>query len=165
MKHDAEFTCPSLYTAQMNHKYSNPNTANYLFSLNHTIFASAYADANASYLEVSHFSGIPYVFNQAKKQGFAQLASAEDIKLSSEMSCSWASFAAFGDPSQGNGTISDWLVMVNSSSTSKGEYDLQVIGGPGDGIWKIGNAQGSYEDLAIRCAFWISEEVFTELRI
>ncbi|RAH49568.1 uncharacterized protein BO95DRAFT_459984 [Aspergillus brunneoviolaceus CBS 621.78] len=43
-----------------------PSTANYLFALNQTVFRSWYAAAKSSYLGVSHFSEIPYVFNQAQ---------------------------------------------------------------------------------------------------
>jgi carboxylesterase type B len=87
-----------VFRIQINNKYSNLTTSNYLYVLNQTIFAPAFAEEGTSYYGVSHFSDIPYVFNQAKSR-YSFLASAADAKLSSEMSGSWASFAVYGNPS------------------------------------------------------------------
>jgi carboxylesterase type B len=166
MKRDAEFSCPTLYMAQMSQQYSTSHTTNYLFALNQTLFRPMYAAVNVSYLGVSHFSDIPYVFNQAQSQGYALYASAEELALSSEISGSWAAFAAFGYPSHGNGTIAGWAGLVSASAgTAKGEYHLQVIGGPGTRTRTIEKAQGEYEDLATGCAFWTSEEVVAQLQV
>lgn len=153
IQRDAEFSCPTLYTAQMNHKYS-PESANYLFSLNQTIFRSAYAAANMSYLGVSHFSDIPYVFNQASAETLAPYATKEDLKLSSEMSGSWAAFAKTGRPSGGNWTITGWADAFGSGGDAQDQF-LQVIGGPDSG-----SRTTKYDDLGARCAFWNSQEGF-----
>ncbi|KAL4873652.1 hypothetical protein BDV12DRAFT_207498 [Aspergillus spectabilis] len=172
MKRDAEFSCPSLYLSQMTDRYSSTNTSNYLFALNQTLFRSIYAAVNASYLGVSHFSDIPYVFNQAQSQGYAPYASAEDRLLSSEVSGSWAAFAAVGRPSHGVGTVAGWEEVVgygsgngNGNGTDRGDYKMQVLGGPGNGTRMIGKVPGGYEDLAERCAFWTAEEVLAKLQV
>lgn len=151
LERDAEFTCPSLYTAQMNHKYS-PDTANYLFSLNQTVYRSAYAAANVSYLGVSHFSDIPYVFNQASAEALAPYATKEDLRLSNEISGSWAAFANTGRPSGGNGTITGWTDAFGSGGGAQDQF-LYVIGGPDSGSRKT-----KYDDIGARCAFWNSQE-------
>lgn len=164
MMRDNQFVCPSVFTVQMNNKYSDLNTSNYLFVLNQTMFAPAYAEEGTSYYGVSHFSDIPYVFNQAKTR-YSFLASASDAKVSSEMSGSWASFAAYGDPSRARGTIPGWSDAVSSSNGTERQLSLQVIGGSQDGIVPIGRTRGSYEELTRRCAFWNSPEVFAQMGV
>ena len=164
MMRDNQFVCPSVFTVQMNNKYSDLSTSNYLFVLNQTIFAPAYAEEDTSYYGVSHFSDIPYVFNQAKTR-YSSLASASDAKVSSEMSGSWASFAAYGDPSRARGTIPGWSDAVSSSNGTERQLSLQVIGGSQDGIVPIGRTRGSYEELTRRCAFWNSPEVFAQMGV
>ncbi|KAL3440252.1 Alpha/Beta hydrolase protein [Aspergillus insuetus] len=159
IKRDAEFSCASLYLAQMNHKYSTYETRNYLFALNQTLFRDMYAAVNMSYLGVSHFSDIPYVFNQA--QGYGEYASAKDLALSAEVSGSWAAFAALGQPSHGPGTVPGW-----ESAFENGNYQLQVIGGSYNGTRITGPSQrGGYEDLAAKCAFWTSEDILAKLQV
>ncbi|KAJ5216288.1 carboxylesterase [Penicillium cinerascens] len=164
MMRDNQFVCPSIFTVQMNNKYSDLNTSNYLFVLNQTIFAPVYAEEHTSYLGVSHFSDIPYVFNQVNTR-YSSIASASGVKLSSEMSGSWASFAVYGDPSRARGTIPDWFDAVSSSNGTERQLSLQVIGGPQPGIVPIGRTRGSYEDLTCRCAFWNSPEVFAQMGV
>ncbi|OJJ05157.1 hypothetical protein ASPVEDRAFT_55145 [Aspergillus versicolor CBS 583.65] len=143
LKRDAEFTCASLYTVQMNH--------------NQIILCEAYSAANVSYLGVSHFSDIPYVFNQASAEAWAPYAAKEDLRLSSEMSGSWTAFAKTGRPSAGNGTVDGWVGAFDSAGAGQDEY-LRVISGPDSGSRKISNGKYGYDGLAARCAFWTSQE-------
>ncbi|OJJ97673.1 hypothetical protein ASPACDRAFT_45769 [Aspergillus aculeatus ATCC 16872] len=151
MKRDTEFSCPALYTAQMTARYATvPTATNCLFAFNQTLFRSWYAATSSSDLGVSHFSDIPYVFNQAQSSPrYAPYATLADGLLSSEMSGSWAAFAAFGSPSHGNGTIAGWTGLTNE------QFPVQIIGGPDSGVRESGQnvIRGGYEGLAARCAF------------
>ncbi|KAJ5584256.1 uncharacterized protein N7459_004056 [Penicillium hispanicum] len=160
IQRDSQFSCPSLHQLQMNQKYSDAGTTNYLFALNQTIFSTAFALYNASFYGVSHMSDIPFVFNQAKTK-YAELSTASDVKLASQMSGSWASFAAYGNPSKGNGSISGW----SDAKDADDQYKLQVIGGLRAGIRTIGTGADTYEALAKRCAFWNSPEVFEQMEV
>lgn len=164
MKRDAEFTCPSIYLTQMNHKYSNSSTANYLFALNQTIFTPAFKMAGYAHYRISHMSDIPYVFNEVATK-FPTLATPSHIKLASEMSGSWVSFAYHGTPSQKKGTISGWSDAMASSSTSNGTYSVQVIGGSQPGKRTVDHSRDAFEDLATRCAFWTSPDVFAQMAV
>lgn len=158
---DSQFTCPVLYTAKMNSKWSTGSTATYLYALNQTVFTPFLKEYDELFYGVCHFSDIPYVFNQATTV-YADLASESDIELASEMSGSWASFATYGNPSRANGTISGWSSAPKSPS---GVYNVQIIGGPDSGIKTIRSSSSSWEDLARRCAFWTSEEIFEQLGV
>ncbi|KAJ5131606.1 hypothetical protein N7448_005764 [Penicillium atrosanguineum] len=162
MIRDAQDSCPSLHMVQMNHKYSDEKTSNYLYVLNQTLFAPLFAEAGTPYLGVPHFSDIPYVFNLAKTR-YSSIASPTDIKLSTKMSSSWASFAAFGEPSRRHGTIFNWYDAMDQSS--QGQYNLRVIGGPNEGAEAIGHGKKFYEELARRCDFWNSVEVLREMAV
>ncbi|KAJ5792334.1 Carboxylesterase [Penicillium pulvis] len=158
---DSQFTCPVLYTAKMNSKWSTDSTATYLYALNQTVFTPFLEEYGELFYGVCHFSDIPYVFNQVTTV-YADLSSESDIELASEMSGSWASFATYGNPSKANGSISGWSSAPKSSI---GVYDVQVIGGPDSGMRTIRHSSSSWEDLARRCAFWTSEEVFEQLGV
>lgn len=159
---DAQFVCPSLYLVQMNQKYSDKKTSNYLYVLNQTMFAPLFAEQRTSYLGVSHFSDIPYVFNLAKTR-YSFVATPSDMQLSTEMSSSWASFAASGNPSGKHGAVVNWPEASNPGSEN--QYNLRVLGGPNDGLTTIGHEKDSYELLAQRCDFWTSAEVFQEMAV
>ncbi|KAJ5726740.1 carboxylesterase [Penicillium malachiteum] len=151
---DMEFTCGNLFTTEMNQKYSNPDTSSYLYSLNQTMFEVVLELENLSYYQVCHFSDIPYVFNLATTS-WADIATASDIRLSSQISGSWASFASLGNPSVSRGSLPRWTEAMNSDGT----YNINVIGGSIRGMV----TSDTYEDLGKRCAFWTSEEVLTEM--
>ncbi|KAJ5756082.1 carboxylesterase [Penicillium manginii] len=160
MSRDYEFTCPSIHLVQMNKKYSKSGTSNYLYILNETMFAPLYEKQQISYLGVSHFSDIPYVFNQAKTR-YSFLATPLDVEISSNMSGSWASFAVSGDPSHRNGTLSGWSDALAHSSPS-----VRIIGGPDGGkMVTIDGSGDNSEDLAKRCAFWSSPEVLAQIGV
>ncbi|TVY91626.1 Secreted lipase [Lachnellula willkommii] len=157
---DSEFTCPSLLTVQINLKYSQASTQNYLYSLNQTVFEPIFAELHASYYGVSHLSDIPFVFNQATTR-YASEASPADISLSSRMSTTWASFATSGNPSHGSATIQGW----SAAKASAGLYDMLIIGGPDSGLRGIDHGQSYYEDLMTRCAFWNSKDVLIQIQV
>ncbi|OQE22979.1 hypothetical protein PENSTE_c009G06955 [Penicillium steckii] len=160
MCRDYQFACPSILHVQMNTKYSNTNTSNYLYVLNQTMFAPLFSEQKTSYFGVSHFSDIPYVFNQAQAR-YLFAATPLDVDLSSRMSGSWASFATFGDPSRGNGTLSGW-----SNAWDNAGMQARLIGGPNDGqAVHIDNGNNSFEDLVNRCAFWNSPEVLSQIGV
>ena len=158
---DAQF-CPSLHMVRMNQKYSDKKTSNYLYVLNQTMFTPLFEQQETLYLGVPHFSDIPYVFNLAKTR-YSFLAAPSDVKLSAEMSGSWASFAASGDPSGKPGTITNWPGAADQVSSN--HYNLRVIGGPNDGVRSISNDKDSYEQLIERCSFWTSPEVFQQMAV
>ncbi|KAJ5917045.1 Carboxylesterase [Penicillium tannophilum] len=158
---DSQFTCPVLYNARMNSKWSTDSTATYLYALNQTVFTPFLEEYGELFYGVCHFSDIPYVFNQVTTV-YADLSSESDIELASEMSGSWTSFATYGNPSKANGSISGWSSAPKSSI---GVYDVQVIGGPDSGMKTIRHSSSSWEDLARRCAFWTSEEIFEQLGV
>ncbi|KAJ5983670.1 carboxylesterase [Penicillium waksmanii] len=160
MSRDYGFTCPSIHLVQMNKKYSKPCTSNYLYILNQTMFAPLYEQQQTSYLGVSHFSDIPYVFNQAKTR-YSFLATPIDVEISSKMSASWASFAVSGDPSHRNGTLSGWSDALTHSSPT-----VRIIGGPDGGkMVTIDGSGDTSERLAKRCAFWSSPEVLAQIGV
>jgi carboxylesterase type B len=146
----------------MNQKYSDKNTSNYLYVLNQTMFTPLFAKQETTYLGVPHFSDIPYVFNEAKTR-YSFLATPSDVKLSTEISSSWASFAASGNPSGKPGTITNWPDA--SDQVSSNQYNLRVLGGPNDGLTSISNDKDSYEQLIERCDFWTSAEVFQQMAV
>lgn len=159
---DSQFVCPIIHLVRMSQKYSEKKASNYLYVLNQTMFAPVNAQQGMSYLGVSHFSDIPYAFNLAKTR-YSFLASPSDVKLSTEMSSSWAAFAASGNPSGKPGTVPNWRDV--SKHMSSNQYNLQVLGGPNDGLTSIKSDKGSYEQLAQRCNFWTSPEVFQEMSV
>lgn len=160
MCRDYQFTCPSIHMVQMNKKYSRPGTSNYLYVLNQTMFAPLYAKQQTSHYGISHFSDIPYVFNEAKTR-YSFLASPSDIEISSNMSGSWVSFAVSGNPSRRNGTLTGWFDALDSSSPT-----VKVIGGINSGkTVTIGDDNGSFENLSKRCSFWSSPSVLAQIGV
>ncbi|KAK5797947.1 hypothetical protein VI817_004238 [Penicillium citrinum] len=160
MCRDYQFSCPSILQVQMNRKYSNTNTSNYLYVLNQTMFAPLFSKQKTSYFGVSHFSDIPYVFNQAKTR-YSFAATPLDIELSSRISGSWSSFASSGDPSRENGTLSDWLDAWDNAGIM-----ARIIGGPREGqTVNVDSRSDSFEDLMNRCAFWNSLEVLSQIGV
>lgn len=160
MSRDSEFTCPAIYAISMNHKHFGSKTSNYLYALNQTAFTPVLEENGIPFFQTPHFSDVPYVFNQISTQFASNQTRPSDIKLSSQVSASWASFASHGKPSQARGTLPGWSDAVESNS----QLSLQVIGGPKPGPQSIGS-KDSFENLMERCAFWNSEKVQTLLGI
>ncbi|KXL45857.1 hypothetical protein M433DRAFT_154135 [Acidomyces richmondensis BFW] len=165
MLRDMQFTCPNLLVVQamINHSLSaNTPTMTYLYDLNQTLFAAAFAAEDVQYYGVSHFSDIPYIFDLvAESAGYAALASAEDVRLSEEMSGSWAAFAGAGNPAGGNRTVGAWPVAApRGEGEGVGEYRVRILGGPRAGVVEL----RGYEEVVERCEFWNSREVLREIR-
>ena len=165
MFRDFQLALPSLLMIQANANHSH-GAANYIFALNNTIFAVLFAADNISYYGVSHFSDIPYVFNQAMTR-YADVSSLSDIQLSSKIRGSWASFAASGNPSKGNGTVPEWknARATGSRSGDKHDYNVRVLGGPDAGLKDVGGAGTYHEELARKCTFWNLKTVLGELGV
>lgn len=156
MIRDSQYTCGNLYTTQMNRKYS-PEATSYLYTLNQTMFAYALAEAESSFYGVCHFSDIPFVFDLASTR-YEEVATRLDVRLASQMSAAWASFAVYGSPSGTRGSLVNWDEALPSKKFN-GTYDINVLGGSHPGMIR----SDSYEDLNRRCAFWNSKAVLTEM--
>lgn len=155
MTRDAGLTCPNVLMAESNAKFSAPTAGNHLFVLNQTVFKGLFEQANTTYLGVSHFSDISFVFNEASTR-FADTSTPSDDNLSDLMSGSWAAFASSGHPSGLERTLSGWREKEIS-----GTSNVQIIGGPGAGSCNLSD----YERLLERCEFWNSPEVTTQLQV
>lgn len=155
MTRDAGYTCPNLFLARANAKYSAPTTGNYLYALNQTVFKGFFEEAHTPYYGVSHFSDIAFVFNEATTR-FVDTSTPSDDALSNLMSGSWAAFASSGHPSGLKGTLSGWHGEGDGETTS-----VQIIGGPLAGSRSLSD----YERLVERCEFWNSPEVTSQLRV
>lgn len=128
-------------------------TAAYLYELNATVFEPLFEEMGAPYLGVSHFSDIPYVFASVQwylGNDTSGAFATENLALGQEVSGSWARFAKTGVPS-GKGVLEGWPVGGCGE-----EVVVRIIGGPGDGVAKMG-------ELAKRCEFINSKEVMAEL--
>jgi carboxylesterase type B len=129
---DGSFSIPTTIVTDkdlalfVKYEYATYETRNYLFALNQTLFRDIYAAVDMSWLGVSHFSDIPYVFNQAR--GYGEYASAKDLALSSEVSGSWAAFAALGQPSQGPGTVPGWDALRRTATISFRSSEDRTMG-------------------------------------
>lgn len=164
MEPDFELACPSVLRAQAMANHSSDDTSAYMFVLNETVFAQLFADEGAPFLGVSHFSDIPFVFNEVSAPEFNGTASLR--QLADQINGSWAAFAARGDPvAKGvNGFLAGWDKAYGNGTAKSGPYNPRVLGGPRDGDVVLGTKaeQGKAlydEDLLAKCAFWNSEEI------
>lgn len=155
MLRDATDVCPSilLVTANRDHNECNSSTSNYLFALNQTVFSTFYDISNTSYYGVSHFSDIPYVFDQISTK-YAEIASPADKELATAITGSWTGFAARGDVESGDDGLLGW-------NSDEDEISVRVIGGPDAGP----RALRDYEDVVRRCEFWNSPRMTKELQV
>ncbi|RAL16899.1 carboxylesterase family protein [Aspergillus homomorphus CBS 101889] len=160
MQRDLEYTCVSLLTAEANARYAtSSHVSNYLYVLNQTIFSAFFEKKGVPYYGVSHFSDIPYIFNSASHGVYGSVATESDRQLASAMGASWASFATFGDPSRGNGTITGWSrALPAGAGLGPSAPQLRVLGG---------STPGNHynEQLMERCAFWNSPHVLAEIGV
>jgi carboxylesterase type B len=151
------FTCPSILLVDKMAQYSASNTSSYLYALNVSAFTPFFAQVDASYLGISHFSDIPFVFGQVDSGPLAG--------LDAQISGGWAAFATHGDPSRAKG-LDAWAAMDRGGKTNVERYNLRILGGPRDGQTFIGSKNGSSgygENIAKKCAFWNSQEVLDQL--
>lgn len=144
---DIGFTCPGLAISRA---LSDSGSDAYLYELNATVFTPLFEEINATYLGVSHFSDIPYVF--ATVAAFLGNDTTSDfaktnLELAERISGSWARFAKIGAPEEGEGWPEAWC---------EGEAVVRIIGGPNDGVVKMGELQK-------RCEFINSQQVASEL--
>lgn len=158
IQRDLTNTCPAVDLVFHVTKYAqNAQVTARLYELNQTTLVSE----SALYLAVSHFSDIPYVFNEV---AYYPGAAKEDIALAAEMSGSWAAFAANGDPGRvkaSNGTTLGAWPVAFSKEDAKRDWPLQmavnVIGGPSAGPGTITAQNGTgplaAEKLVVRCAY------------
>lgn len=154
MVRDATDVCPSILLVTANRDYNecNPSTSSYLFALNQTVFSTFYDLSNTSYYGVSHFSDIPYVFDQISTK-YAEIASPADKELATAITGSWTAFAASGDVEKGGDGLLDW--------PSNDDPSVRVIGGPDAGP----RALRDYEDVVRKCEFWNSPRMTKELQV
>ena len=166
---DSELTCTSLLIAQSMARFSERDTTStYFYALNASSFTPFFVQEGVGYYGVSHFSDIPFVFNQASQLQ----ASAPLVQLASQMSGAWAAFATHGDPSaQVTGhVLGGWSQAVPIGDPEKKPYGVRVFGGPQAGEMVIGEEpapdHANYgEDLLRRCGFWNSEAVLAQLGV
>jgi len=166
---DIGYVCPSILFARQLGKTAPA----YLYQLEQTPFQEIWKSIDMQYYGVSHFSDIPYVFDEVA--GF-NTSTVADVNTGSEMSGSWTRFSATGAPSaaSGNGTLRGWLPafepIANShggNSSCDGVDDLEVfaIGGDEAGsvdISKDTQHQGLQRVLE-RCSFLESAGVFEQI--
>lgn len=155
---DIGYTCPGIDMGYHVAKYSNKAEARF-YELNQSSFTPLYAGFGSSYLGISHFSDIPYVFNEVAIFN----ASASDTLLAKKMSGSWASFAATGNPVAPSSlvnatTLSDWpAAYANTKAAAPTTAVINVIGGPSAGPATISvhstKGQAGMEKLLVRCAY------------
>lgn len=165
---DTNDVCPALLTAQALSMYNTASTdvSTYLYTLNASLFTPYFAANNLSYEGITHFSDIPFVFNQA----LAFNASNEEVDLASQFSGSWIQFAYNGRPSSQSGNVnsslSDWPVAIDRKS--EGTVAIKIIGGMGQDVVSAGPSlepEEDFEEIGRRCAFWNRPEVLEGLGV
>ncbi|KAF7984457.1 hypothetical protein HWV62_14552 [Athelia sp. TMB] len=157
---DLTVTCVAVDLAFHVTKYAERGATARLYDLNQTALATLYVADAMPYLGVSHFSDIPYIFDEVD---FFPGATAADAALARAMAGSWAAFAANGDPARvkaANGTtLGEWPVAFGGGAKGDAptEFVVNVIGGPSAGPSTVTaqNGTGSLaaEKLAVRCAY------------
>lgn len=157
MQRDNSFTCPSMLIVNSMAQHSGRNTSSYLYALNASDFSSVFAQDNATYLGISHFSDIPFVFGQVDSGPLAE--------VNGQMSGGWAAFVAHGDPSRAQ-NLSSWQAADLGGKTDVNTYNIRILGGPRDGQTSIATKNGTLgygENIVKKCDFWNSREVLDQL--
>ncbi|KAF7979255.1 hypothetical protein HWV62_42926 [Athelia sp. TMB] len=160
IQRDLTFTCPGVDFAFHVAKYAERGATARLYDLNQTALAAVYAADGTSYLGVSHFSDISYIFDAVDAYPGSTAA---DAALARAMAGSWAAFAAHGDPAHvkaANGTtLGEWPVAFGGGAKgdAPSEFVVNVIGGPSAGPDTVTAHNGTdplaAEKLAVRCAY------------
>lgn len=174
---DTNDVCPALLMAQAVAKYNigNPDVMAYLYSLNASLYTPFLDANNASYLGITHFSDIPFVFDQAA----AFNASESLTALASEISGSWIQFAYSGRPSQKDAeadtspalALSDWPIAtseLDSEDVSNGRMIVKIIGGDSSSVVKVGprlTTDDDYQEIGRRCAFWNNPDMLAGISV
>lgn len=161
---DVNFACPALYTAYQVAAHNSKTTAAYLYEINQTAFAALESLAGAAYAGVIHTAEIPYVFDDPQ----TYLGTPADVTLASQVSGSWAHFAAAANP-VGNGTLTNWTAgftttdLNTDKSSGIKRAEVRVIGGPTGGM-KTYSTTGP-EMLIQRCAVIVSQGFLNQLQV
>ena len=134
MERDQGMTCPSLLITTSMSQHSNHNTSSYLYAFNASEFTSIFAQDNAMYLGVSHFSDIPFVFGQVTS---GPLAGLDD-----QISGAWAAFAMHDDPSRAKG-LDGWAAAERGGNAGGNRYNVRILGGTRDGQALIDSKNGT----------------------
>lgn len=119
---DLLFTCPALAFGAAN--LAHNATANIRFyEFNQSIFTETlYSPRNQTYLGISHFSEIPYVFDELQSFG---VTDATQLRAAARVTRAWSSFSAKGDPTP---AFHGW-----STAYPDGQAPAGVGGGGGGG--------------------------------
>ncbi|KAJ9606016.1 hypothetical protein H2200_009865 [Cladophialophora chaetospira] len=157
VQRDQGMTCPSLLIVDSMAAHSKFNTSAYLYALNASDFTSFFEQAESTYLGVSHFSDIPFVFGQVDSGPLAT--------LSDHVSGSWAAFATHGNPSRVQ-KLDGWLAADRGGKTDVDKYNIRILGGPKAGQDFISSKNGSRgygENVVKKCDFWNSKDVLDQV--
>ncbi|MCJ1307448.1 hypothetical protein MMC25_001094 [Agyrium rufum] len=154
---DFLFACPALDLALETYK-KGANV--YIYEFNTTAFTPFFIAAKTPFYQTAHISEIPYVFNEVAQFG----GSAADIALAQQVSGSWSSFIAEGNPStvsnKNSQVVSNWpvgLTRLDVPATGENVTDasVQILGGPNPGTENlVGSSPLALEDLVQRCGFY-----------
>ena len=97
---DLAFTCPALAFGAANLAHNATSNIRF-YEFNQTIFTQAfYAPRNMTYLGISHFSEIPYIFDELPAYGITDKT---HLGAAAAVSRTWSSFAAKGNPVMATG--------------------------------------------------------------
>jgi carboxylesterase type B len=150
---DLTVSCPSLLQSWSFNSASSPA---FLYELAQSPYTATFATAGRSYLGISHFSDVPYVFNELESTYY--ISDPAENALAARMSGTWASFAAFGVP-DGNPnstalTLGSWPAAFGASDKSKKpKIALRVIGGAEDRMQILEPKRTGQVSLLERCEF------------
>lgn len=99
---DLLFTCPALAFGAVNLEQNVTSNIRF-YKLDQTVSTEAfYAPRNQTYLSTSHFSDVPYIFDELAAYGITDAA---QLEVASAVSRAWSSFAARGKPGE---TLGEW---------------------------------------------------------
>ena len=102
---DIVFTCPALRFAEA--IVQRGSTA-FLYQLNQTVFTPDFAQQGTPEYGISHFSDIPYVFDEPSEVEIFDVG-ASDRDLATQISGAWSAFASSGKPcSKGSLNLCTW---------------------------------------------------------
>ena len=172
MYRDTVFLCPSLLLSSIMTTHSpsifhTPRISSSLFTMNATLFAPIFEIENTTFLGVAHGGDIPFVFDTVPSYN---TSTSEQKQLASGMAASWAAFASSGDPVAGKVALKGWDEAMGGSYNgggNEGEFQTRVLGGPNDGMARIGSdglSPLASEDVIRRCAFWNDQRVLDQLQ-
>lgn len=184
MFRDILLTCPSFYFghAMATKYYSNNSSASnssvvevpvYIYEQNQTILSNFLDTEGSLGLGVIHTSELAYVFGnftpyQATWPTGLITPDASDQQLLAQLSRSWSTFAAVGQPSLGTkNTLAGWepAYAVGDGIMDASVY---VVGGPEPGMSALSgdgaNADVAAQKLEARCGFLNQDEVIQQLK-